>query len=146
MRAIRGTLARNVAVDARAGGLDGSLRALAERLCEGTGTAWSVEVAPEAAPADATLLYSLARELVTNAVKHARAEHLVVRVQPSAGGVRLEVADDGVGFDPAAGARPGHVGLALVAHRARTADGRLEIRSHPGDGTRITLEVPGAAQ
>ena len=56
----------------------------------------------------------------------------------------LQIADDGVGFRPAEAGGPGdgHFGLTLMRERARSAGGRLSIRSAPRDGACITLEVP----
>ena len=53
----------------------------------------------------------------------------------------LEVADDGVGFDPTA-PYPGHLGLTSMAERARAAGGELTIDSSAQGGTRVTLRLP----
>ena len=56
----------------------------------------------------------------------------------------LEVADDGVGFDPAADElRSRRLGLTSMEERARRLRGRLEIQSEPGAGTTVRLAVPG---
>ena len=55
----------------------------------------------------------------------------------------LTVADDGVGFDPAApGVRSRRLGLTSMEERARALGGSLAVVSRPGDGTTVTLEVP----
>ena len=57
----------------------------------------------------------------------------------------LEVVDDGSGFDPAAlerESRPGHFGLVLLRDRASAAGGRLGVRSAPGEGTTVRMELP----
>ena len=52
--------------------------------------------------------------------------------------------DDGTGFDPAdPRLRSQHLGLTVMAERARAAGGRLELRSRPGEGTTVRVEVPG---
>ena len=77
-------------------------------------------------------------EALHNALRHARAEHITVRLSSGA----IEVADDGVGFDPdGAGLRSRHLGLTSMEERARELGGRLEIRSSPGAGTTVRLEV-----
>lgn len=90
-------------------------------------------------PADleATTFF-LACEAVTNAIKHADARHIRVRVDRRGELLLLEVADDGVG-----GARltPGG-GLAGLAHRAAVAGGRLDVESPDGRGTRLRAELP----
>ena len=54
----------------------------------------------------------------------------------------VEVSDDGIGFDPAgAELRSRHLGLTSMEERARELGGRLEIRSSPGRGTTVSLEV-----
>jgi signal transduction histidine kinase len=61
------------------------------------------------------------------------------------GHVRLDVVDDGVGFDVAAAdarAEAGHVGLRGLTDLAVAAGGRLDVSSEPGHGTRLHLEVP----
>jgi signal transduction histidine kinase len=53
------------------------------------------------------------------------------------------VADDGVGFDPAApGVRSRRLGLTSMEERARALGGTLAVVSRPGEGTTVTLEVP----
>jgi signal transduction histidine kinase len=140
---IRGTLSRIVpAAEMRSVGLESALEALAADLCGPAGLRWDVAVHPSVADCDRTLVCSLARELVTNVVKHADASRVEIRIAPVGKGVRLEVADDGRGFVPAAPSA-GHVGLALVENRARAADGRLEIHSVPGSGTVSVVELHG---
>jgi signal transduction histidine kinase len=56
--------------------------------------------------------------------------------------VTIEVTDDGIGFDPdAADIRGRHLGLTSMEERARELSGRLRIRSAPGAGTTVRLEV-----
>jgi signal transduction histidine kinase len=56
----------------------------------------------------------------------------------------LVIEDDGVGFQPtdAGGPGDGHFGLTLMRERARSAGGELAVRSAPGNGTGVALEVP----
>src|SRR4051812_9346413 len=99
------------------------LPALAATLALRGGFAVEVEVDPCAAGANDGLVLSLARELLTNVVRHAEATHATVRVRRRGRAVVLEVRDDGRGFAGAAGS----VGLAAAAQRAR-----LQIASTPG--------------
>ena len=93
-----------------------------------------------------TVLFRNARELVMNAIKHANAKNLSVRMASSGTALRVTVTDDGVGFDPeAVAARPNHQGaFGLFSIRERMADmgGALEIESEPGKGCKATLLVP----
>ena len=95
-------------------------------------------------PARDQELLRVAQEAINNSLRHARAEHLAVRLQREDGRLVLEVQDDGVGFDPAARAlRATHLGLTSMEERARRVGGRLEIDSAPGAGTRVRVEAPG---
>ena len=85
----------------------------------------------------------IAHEAVNNSLRHAGAAHITVRFEGDDGGVRLEVADDGSGFDPdVAEVRARHLGLTSMEERAEELGGRLRIHSSPGTGTTVTLEVP----
>ena len=99
----------------------------------------------EVGPQTATLLLSTVQEALRNVVKHARARSVVVTVAQRPGRLVLEVTDDGVGFDvgPAVGRScSGHLGLRLLADRATAAGARLAVRTAPGAGTTLLLEVP----
>jgi signal transduction histidine kinase len=85
----------------------------------------------------------IAQEALQNALRHAEAHNVDVRIEADNGGLRLAVADDGVGFDPAdPGLRSRRLGLTSMEERARALGGRLTIASRPGEGTTVTLEVP----
>jgi signal transduction histidine kinase len=89
-------------------------------------------------------VFRIAQESLQNALKHSRAEHIDVRLIENGGGLRLEVADDGVGFEPDATAlRARRLGLTSMEERARALGGRLAIVSAPGRGTTVSLEVAG---
>jgi PAS domain S-box-containing protein len=88
-------------------------------------------------------LYYLAIEALNNVLKHAQATEVTVLLRQSASRLRLEIADNGRGFDPrqvSAG-----YGLAVMQERAERLGGKLEISSAPGSGTRIVAEVGLAA-
>jgi signal transduction histidine kinase len=89
-------------------------------------------------PAIETIAYFCAAELLANAAKHSHATRVTVRATEADGQLRLAVGDDGAGgADPAAGS-----GLAGLAQRVRTVDGRLEIASPPGGPTTVTAVLP----
>ena len=81
-------------------------------------------------------------EALTNARRHAEAERVRVRVWGSSDGLWVEVSDDGRGFDTASPAPPIHRGITGMRERAEVLNGRLEIHSEPGVGTRVRLEAP----
>jgi signal transduction histidine kinase len=107
---------------------------------------WTVEdeLPTQPSPQTRLILYRIAQEALTNIRKHAEAEHVRVRLTESEGGVALEIADDGVGFEPLAAlvAAPGHLGLAAMRERAEMAGGRCELHSLPGQGTTLDVWMP----
>jgi two-component system NarL family sensor kinase len=130
-------------------GLTAALDAIAEHQARRGGFRWKVEVDPATTGFNDQLLFSIARELVTNAAKHARAGSLGVSVRRRGAEIVLEVADDGVGFDEGrlrAAPGAGHIGLASCAERVEALGGRLEVESEPGRGTRVRAAFPRTAQ
>jgi signal transduction histidine kinase len=90
---------------------------------------------------DAQIL-RIANEALHNAVRHSAAQTVTVRLTGSDGGLIVEVADDGVGFDPAdPELRSRHLGLASMEERAHELGGQLELTSAPGAGTTVRLEL-----
>jgi signal transduction histidine kinase len=92
----------------------------------------------------ARLLYRAAQEGIRNVITHARATRVDVRVARDDGKAVLTVSDDGTGFDPAVlaeRAKQGHVGLRGIGDLAARDGGRLDVRSTPGAGTTLELEV-----
>jgi signal transduction histidine kinase len=84
----------------------------------------------------------IAQEALHNALRHAAAHAVAVRLARHDGHLVLEVQDDGIGFQPADDElRSKHLGLTSMEERARRLGGRLEIRSRPGAGTTVRLEV-----
>ncbi len=86
-------------------------------------------------------IYRIAQEALHNAVKHAQAGRLDLRLCRSGESVVLEISDDGVGFDPMV-AFLGHLGLRSMVERASRLGGTLEIHSAPGHGTRVCARFP----
>jgi signal transduction histidine kinase len=100
--------------------------------------------APRLRPGIDEEVFRIAQESLHNALRHARAETVDVRLEEGDRGLRLTVADDGVGFDPAdPGLRARRLGLTSMEERARALGAQLEVVSAPGAGTRISLEVDG---
>jgi signal transduction histidine kinase len=86
-------------------------------------------------------LYRVGQEALANVVKHARASRATVCIAAEDDTVSIEVSDDGRGFDPAA-VGPDHFGLRSIRGRVADLGGRLEVRSTPGRGTVLRVEVP----
>ena len=92
------------------------------------------------------LVFSAARELLSNVVRHADASGVAVRLAEANGDLVLVVEDDGRGFPPGLPDErlaDGHIGLAAQRVRIESAGGRMELFSAPGDGTRVEVRVPG---
>jgi signal transduction histidine kinase len=106
---------------------------------------FSGEAIPRLGAAAEGAAYRIAQEALHNALRHGTPSTVEIRLGVSGGIVRLEVADDGKGFDPTVSAGAGaRLGLASMRDRARTAGGRLEVRSAPGGGTTVRLLLPVA--
>lgn len=91
----------------------------------------------------AVQLANIAREALSNSLRHAQARRVDIWLRAEANTVSLEIADDGRGFEPHAHAPQG-VGLTSMAARAQETGGRLELQSAPGEGTRVVVRVPVA--
>jgi signal transduction histidine kinase len=88
-------------------------------------------------------LLRIAQEALQNAIRHAEATRIVLRLATRDAELLLEVRDDGNGFDPqAASVRSRRLGLSSMEERARRVDGRLSITSAPRAGTTVRLEAP----
>lgn len=92
---------------------------------------------------DDTLLL-IASEAMSNALRHSNADNLWVELDLREDTIRLEVGDDGTGFDPS-GPSQG-MGLANLRSRATDAGGTVHIESEPGKGTRVRVELPRRPQ
>jgi signal transduction histidine kinase len=81
--------------------------------------------------------YRITQEALNNIVKHARATQVIVTLRLD-GVVRLSIADNGVGFDPA-GVPPDHLGTKIMRERAEAIGAKYSLYSEPGEGTQISV-------
>jgi PAS domain S-box-containing protein len=129
-------------------GLEPALRQQLAKLAERTGCKTEVTwLLDERLDADLeTVAFRVVQEALANVARHADATTVWVQAERDGPDVVLQVADDGVGFDPPAAreraAATGHLGLRSMAERIQTAGGSLDITSGPGDGTRVVLRLP----
>ncbi len=100
---------------------------------------------PDLPLASKQVVYRIAQEATHNVVKHAHASNVWVSLGPTAGGYRLVVRDDGLGFDPGR-EYSGQLGLKSMRERSAGLGGKLEISSTAGEGTIVELMVPLAEQ
>lgn len=92
-----------------------------------------------------SVLFRAAQEILRNVMTHSRARAVSVAVRRDGGSATLVIDDDGRGFDEAElpeRQRAGHVGLRSLGDLVRDSGGRLTVRSAPGQGTRVDVEVP----
>ncbi|GAA3236975.1 hypothetical protein GCM10017691_35680 [Pseudonocardia petroleophila] len=104
-----------------------------------------VDGVPDVGDDAATLLHRIARQLLHNAAGHAGASRVLVRLGAAGDDTaRLDVVDDGRGFDADRPPPPGHVGLLLVRRIAEESGGGMWVRSTPGAGTAVSVTLPAA--
>lgn len=122
---------------------DGYLRRFAERT--GIATEW-IPLASSALPYRIEQeLWRIGQEALVNVERHAEASSVVVRWEVHDGVARLEVSDNGSGFEPAAVAGE-HYGLVGMRERADAIGAQLAIESRPGRGTKVAVELALSAQ
>jgi len=126
-------------------GLPAALRAVAQRAAAQGHLALRLDLAADGANPNDQLLFSAARELLSNVVRHADATTVTLRLAHVGPDLRFVVEDDGCGFPaeqlPERLAQ-GHVGLASQRVRIEAAGGTMTIASIPGEGTRVEIRVP----
>jgi signal transduction histidine kinase len=124
-------------------GLAGALRARLESVEARAGLTTEFEAMAERplSPAVESELYAVAREALNNALRHAQADRIIVKVDCDEQGCCLTIQDDGVGFDLATIGRTGGFGLRNMAYRAERIGGSLTLETAPGKGTTVRVEV-----
>jgi PAS domain S-box-containing protein len=122
-----------------------ALQSVAASLGDGVSAEFAFEVDPKAASrlsADqAAHLLQIAREAMTNALRHGHATRISVSLQCRGNRLELEVRDDGTGFDPDTVPGTG-LGLKNMEGRAMELGGRCEVDSAPSRGTHVRIQIP----
>lgn len=127
------------------GGLAAVIRALAEQQGRRGGFEVEITVDEQAVGIHDQLLCSIARELLVNAAKHARAHRMTVDIAVEGESVQLLAADDGEGFHPAraeAALAEGHIGLMSIAERVKAVGGSFLVDGRRGLGARVRITIP----
>jgi two-component system, NarL family, sensor kinase len=147
LRALRSLMVEIYPPDLDAGGLSAALDdLLAPAAAKGVNATATVEGVGGASDDDVALVWRVAQEAVRNALRHSGAKTLRVEVTGSDDGLVLVVTDDGCGFDAEKRAGAEHFGLRGLSSLIADAGGHLDVRSTPGEGTTIRLEVDAAAR
>ena len=130
-------------------GLEAALRWLARSVGESADFQTEVDVVDLPEPLDpelSTLCFRVAQEGLTNAARHAKARHVLIRLSGREHALTLLVADDGVGCDPGAAfarsASGASTGLGGTRERVALFGGRLQFISEPGTGTQLRVHLP----
>ena len=126
-------------------GLGPALAGAVNRFAERSGLEVRFSADPQAASfADvrAETMFRIAEEALRNIDRHANARHVEVTLKDLPDDtIELVIADDGVGFDPAA-AHPGHYGVLGIREQAQLIGAQLELRSAPGAGASVQVRLP----
>jgi two-component system NarL family sensor kinase len=126
-------------------GLKAALRSIAQQAAARGGLELRLDLHYDDGHPDEPLLFSAARELLSNVVRYADATRVTVRLVETGGEIELVIEDDGRGFPPerlAEQLADGHVGLASQRVRVEAAGGWMDVRSAPGEGTRVEIRLP----
>jgi signal transduction histidine kinase len=129
-------------------GLEAAVRAVANDHAQRAGFECHVVFDSNASHINDHLLFSLVRELVTNAGRHASPTNVWIVVERQQSDVEMSVRDDGRGFRPVEldrAIRTGHIGLASTRERAEALGGSFEVRTAPAAGTAVCIRLPVAA-
>lgn len=97
------------------------------------------EIVPESSIQIEQIYYRIAQESLENIIKHARATRVLLSLSLEDNNYILSIEDNGVGFDPEHQTSPDTLGLRGMRERAAECGGKLDIVSHPGSGTKISI-------
>ena len=125
-------------------GLSAALKWYADMYSQRTGIAVKIEaeaISPRPSSMIENALFRIAQEALTNVAKHARATRVTVSMRLDGPTLRLEIADDGIGFDPLLQRADNKWGLINIVERADAIGGILRVQASPGSGTRVVVEV-----
>jgi two-component system NarL family sensor kinase len=127
------------------GGLEAALRSIGRQAASRAHLELKLDLHYQARHPQEQLVFSAARELVANVVRHAQATAVTLRLAEADGELELVVDDNGVGFpleQLTERLADGHIGLATQRVRVEAAGGRMDVVSAPGAGTRVVIHLP----
>jgi signal transduction histidine kinase len=129
-------------------GLYSAVRWYAERHLGERGISLRCELGPaprtRLAPEVEIAVFRICQEAINNVLRHARADSVLIQLEAARGELRIEIEDDGQGFDPEGPGPPDrpHYGLLGIQERAELLGGSATIESAEGQGTRVVVRVP----
>jgi signal transduction histidine kinase len=132
-------------------GLVAALESQVQQFRRATGITGGLDVLLDDAdrgptPEQATALFRIVQEALTNVSRHARASVVNIIIEHRGPELALEVRDNGVGISAAAMAKPGALGVLGMRERAALVGGDLELTGRPGKGTVLTVRIPARSQ
>lgn len=126
------------------GDISTALRTMVQTMCGSSSATCRVRIDDEVgqyiSTESALHLINIVREGLSNALRHSRATRITVSLGQLIGSIRLTIIDNGIGFNPKSVQGVGH-GLENMAARAQKVGGLFAVRSEPGKGTRILLDL-----
>ncbi len=138
------SLIRNLRSSALGAGLSGTLQLLIRTISADSHLHIHAKISDVAgAPLVQLLAYQVAKEALTNVVRHSHANNVWLRLEQDGHEVRLIVEDDGVGFDPQGVDDTEHFGLQLMRERVELIGGAFSVDAAPGQGCRVVARLPG---
>ena len=125
-------------------GLGAALEEYVNKTAEREGWLVTTDIDPSVRPGGliGESLFRIAQEALNNVSKHASAKKIAVRLAQVGQGIKMEINDDGSGFNPESRIRPTAVGLSGISERVKSIGGSLEIESAPCQGTMVAITVP----
>lgn len=129
-------------------GLAGELRSYIDRLRSVLNVEVDLDIDPDLGrfPLDVEMAaFRIIQQALTNAIEHSQARHLFVALHVDGQALRIQVRDDGRGFDPTAAtdtSERDRIGLLSMRERAEQIGGRVDVISAPGSGTEIHVSLP----
>ncbi len=127
--------------DGLEGAIESRLTAVEQRV--GISATLQVNISADLPPHIEECLYRITNEALNNALKHAEATAVLVRLHTDEGSVFLSVTDDGKGFDPTAVELEGRLGISSMRQRIRQLGGLFEIESQAGTTVSVTIPLGG---
>jgi len=97
-------------------------------------------------PPQKLMLFRIIQEQVNNILKHAKARKLLIDISYHPKYIRLEITDDGMGFDLPSAKRKNGVGLSNIYSRAALFNGDVHITTSQGKGCQLVITVPHTLQ